>query len=68
MYPWAEENNGALLVDVGGGVGGATLPIVSAFHNLKLQVQDLPENREKFLKVRDIIDVGGPVAHIIPNA
>lgn len=51
VYPWSEEVDGALVVDVGGGVGGATLPIVSKFHNLKIQIQDLPENKDKFLEV-----------------
>ncbi|OAA74697.1 O-methyltransferase, family 2 [Akanthomyces lecanii RCEF 1005] len=50
LYPWAEEADGTLVVDVGGGVGGATLPIVTAFTNLKLLVQDLPETEAKFLK------------------
>ncbi|KAH8697070.1 S-adenosyl-L-methionine-dependent methyltransferase [Talaromyces proteolyticus] len=48
LYPWAEEPDHTLVVDVGGGVGGATLPIVSKFQNLTLLVQDLPENKEKF--------------------
>ncbi|OAA59250.1 Cytochrome P450 [Akanthomyces lecanii RCEF 1005] len=50
LYPWAEEADGTLVVDVGGGVGGATLPIVTAFANLILLVQDLPETEAKFIK------------------
>ncbi len=46
-----DEPDGTLLVDVGGGVGGATLPIVNRFGNLRVIVQDLPANHDKFLKV-----------------
>ncbi|KAJ3494431.1 hypothetical protein NLG97_g4079 [Lecanicillium saksenae] len=50
LYPWADEPEETLVVDVGGGVGGATLPIVAAFGNLRLLVQDLPETEIKFRK------------------
>ncbi len=51
VYPWANEPGDSLVVDVGGGVGGATMPIVSKFRHLKLQVQDLAESKDKFLEV-----------------
>ncbi|KAJ3497647.1 hypothetical protein NLG97_g1741 [Lecanicillium saksenae] len=44
LYPWGKELDGALLVDVGGGAGGATLPILKRFKHLKLQIQDLVGN------------------------
>ncbi|PHH62237.1 hypothetical protein CDD81_7297 [Ophiocordyceps australis] len=50
LYPWAKEPDGALVVDVGGGIGGATLPIIKRFTNLKLQVQDREENGLEFIK------------------
>ncbi|PHH68802.1 hypothetical protein CDD82_266 [Ophiocordyceps australis] len=48
LYPWAKEEDGALVVDVGGGIGGATLPIVRRFPKLRVKVQDREENREGF--------------------
>ncbi|KAM3518757.1 hypothetical protein MY4038_010005 [Beauveria bassiana] len=53
LYPWATEPDDSLVVDVGGGVGGATMPIVSKFRHLKLQVQDLAESKEKLLQFID---------------
>ncbi|KAL6704829.1 hypothetical protein ACN47E_007633 [Coniothyrium glycines] len=50
LYPWAREN-GAKIVDVGGGVGGGTLPIVKAFPSLRLVVQDIPDSQPGFEKL-----------------
>ena len=52
VYPWAREN-GAKIVDVGGGVGGGTLPIVKAFPSLRMVVQDIPDSQPGFEKVRE---------------
>ena len=51
VYPWASEKN-AHIVDVGGGIGSATLPIQRAFPDLRLTVQDLPDSAPEFQKVR----------------
>ncbi|KAJ3496496.1 hypothetical protein NLG97_g2620 [Lecanicillium saksenae] len=48
LYPWGNENDQVMVIDVGGGAGGATLPIVAKFPNLRLQVQDRPENENTF--------------------
>ncbi|KJZ74416.1 hypothetical protein HIM_06226 [Hirsutella minnesotensis 3608] len=48
VYPWAEVREGSLIVDVGGGIGGATLPIVNQFKSLQLKIQDLAENSSRF--------------------
>ncbi|KAI1991288.1 hypothetical protein LOZ53_002970 [Ophidiomyces ophidiicola] len=50
LYPWAAEKSGTLVVDVGGGVGGGTMPIIKRFSNLRLLVQDLPTNKGSFHK------------------
>lgn len=50
VYPWDREGQ-ALVVDVGGGVGGATLPILQAFPELRLHVQDLPDSESGFAEL-----------------
>jgi len=50
VYPWAMEGS-AKIVDIGGGVGGGTMPVIKAFENLKLVVQDLPDTRPNFDRV-----------------
>lgn len=50
VYPWSAEKN-AHIVDVGGGIGAATLPILRAFPELRLTVQDLPDSGPEFNKV-----------------
>ncbi|RMD40324.1 hypothetical protein DV735_g4820, partial [Chaetothyriales sp. CBS 134920] len=49
LYPWAVER-GATIIDVGGGVGGATLPVLQAHPSLKLVIQDLPDTEPRFLE------------------
>ncbi|KAJ5407630.1 hypothetical protein N7509_001513 [Penicillium cosmopolitanum] len=49
LYPWAEQKN-AHIVDVGGAIGAATLPILRAFPGLSLTVQDQPESQPLFEK------------------
>jgi tRNA1(Val) A37 N6-methylase TrmN6 len=51
VYSWAEERKGALVVDVGGGAGGATLPVMRKYSHLHLQVQDRPETKKSFEEV-----------------
>lgn len=51
VYPWGAEK-GAHIIDVGGGIGAATLPILRAFPELRLTVQDLPDSGPEFQKVR----------------
>ncbi|EAT79368.2 hypothetical protein HBI56_051040 [Parastagonospora nodorum] len=50
VYPWAMEGN-AKIVDIGGGVGGGTMPVIKAFKDLKLVVQDIPDTRSNFERV-----------------
>ncbi|KAL4890656.1 hypothetical protein BDV59DRAFT_204136 [Aspergillus ambiguus] len=50
LYPWASEKN-AHIVDVGGGIGAATMPIVRAFPNLRLTVQDMEDSAAEFKRV-----------------
>jgi hypothetical protein len=50
VYPWAMEGS-AKIVDIGGGVGGGTMPVIKAFENLKLVVQDIPDTRPNFDRV-----------------
>lgn len=50
VYPWAREH-GAHLVDVGGAIGAATLPLLRAFPGLSLTVQDQPTSEPLFEKV-----------------
>lgn len=50
LYPWSREGN-AKIVDVGGGFGGGTMPVIKAFKNLQLVVQDIPDTRPNFEKV-----------------
>ncbi|KAE8153686.1 S-adenosyl-L-methionine-dependent methyltransferase [Aspergillus avenaceus] len=47
LYPWSSES-GKTIVDVGGGVGAGTLPVLRAFPSLHLIIQDLPESEIKF--------------------
>jgi len=51
VYSWADERKGALVVDVGGGAGGATLPFLRKYGHLHLQVQDRPETKKSFEEV-----------------
>lgn len=51
VYPWNAEKDGALVIDMGGGVGAATLPIINQVSKLKLQVQDLPAVEPQFQQV-----------------
>ena len=39
-FPWASLVPGALIVDVGGGVGGAMMSLFKAFPHLRSAVQD----------------------------
>jgi len=41
-FEWKELADGAVVVDVGGGVGTSAIPIAREFPNLKVIVQDLP--------------------------
>lgn len=41
-FPWGSLPTGGLVVDVGGGMGPATLKLVTAFPHLKYLIQDLP--------------------------
>jgi hypothetical protein len=50
VYPWVREQ-GAKMVDVGGGVGGGSMPVVKRFEDLKLVVQDIPDTQPSFEKV-----------------
>ncbi|KAF2992955.1 hypothetical protein E8E13_000326 [Curvularia kusanoi] len=50
VYPWAREGN-AKIVDVGGGFGGGTMPVIKAFKQLQLVVQDIPDTRPNFEKI-----------------
>ncbi|OJI99541.1 hypothetical protein ASPVEDRAFT_148607 [Aspergillus versicolor CBS 583.65] len=49
LYPWAREK-GAHIVDVGGAIGAATLPVLRAFPGLTLTVQDQPSSKPVFEK------------------
>ena len=60
VYPWAREGN-AKIVDIGGGVGGGTMPVIKAFKDLRLVVQDIPDTRPNFERVCRII----PLEHIV---
>ncbi|KAF2677135.1 S-adenosyl-L-methionine-dependent methyltransferase [Lentithecium fluviatile CBS 122367] len=50
VYPWAREGN-AKIVDVGGGVGGGTMPVIKAFKDLRLVVQDIPDTHPNFERI-----------------
>lgn len=50
VYPWAREGK-AKIVDVGGGVGGGTMPVINEFNDLQLVVQDIPDTQPNFEKV-----------------
>lgn len=50
VYPWERDGN-AKIVDVGGGFGGGTMPVIKAFNKLQLVVQDIPDTRPNFQKV-----------------
>ncbi|KAJ7615368.1 S-adenosyl-L-methionine-dependent methyltransferase [Roridomyces roridus] len=39
-YPWAELAPGSVVVDVGGGVGSAMLPLAREHHHLRIVIQD----------------------------
>lgn len=54
VYPWSAEKR-AHIVDVGGGIGAATLPILRAFPELRLTVQDLPDSGPEFNKVTNTL-------------
>ncbi|KAI0653621.1 S-adenosyl-L-methionine-dependent methyltransferase [Cubamyces menziesii] len=42
-YPWAVLPPGAVLVDVGGGIGSTSLPVAQAHPHLNLVVEDRPQ-------------------------
>ncbi|KAI0324799.1 S-adenosyl-L-methionine-dependent methyltransferase [Cubamyces sp. BRFM 1775] len=42
-YPWAALPSGAVLVDVGGGIGSTSLPVAQAHPHLNLVVEDRPQ-------------------------
>jgi 6-hydroxytryprostatin B O-methyltransferase len=44
-YPWhlLQENNGHLVVDVGGAVGHVSIALAKKYSKLRFEVQDLPE-------------------------
>jgi len=50
VYPWGSQK-GAKIVDVGGGIGAATFPILQANPDLRLTVQDIPDTGPEFQKV-----------------
>ncbi|KAH7350329.1 S-adenosyl-L-methionine-dependent methyltransferase [Pyrenochaeta sp. MPI-SDFR-AT-0127] len=50
VYPWSREGN-AKIVDIGGGVGGGTMPVIKAFKDLRLVVQDIPDTRPNFERI-----------------
>ena len=56
VYPWAREGH-AKIVDVGGGFGGGTMPVIKAFKRLQLVVQDIPDTRPNFEKVCRVISL-----------
>ncbi|KAJ9389153.1 hypothetical protein DTO063F5_2313 [Paecilomyces variotii] len=49
LYPWGSQK-GAKIVDVGGGIGAATFPILQANPDLRLTVQDIPDTGPEFQK------------------
>ena len=69
VYPWASEKN-AHIVDVGGGIGSATLPILRAFSDLRLTVQDLPDSAPEFQEVccPHCLDVRRPMIRILETS
>ncbi|KAH9888544.1 O-methyltransferase-domain-containing protein [Cubamyces lactineus] len=42
-YPWVTLPSGAVLVDVGGGIGSTSLPVAEAHSHLSLVVEDRPQ-------------------------
>ncbi|KAJ7659940.1 S-adenosyl-L-methionine-dependent methyltransferase [Mycena rosella] len=59
VYPWASLPADTIICDVGGGNGHATVPLLKAFPQLKIMVQDLPgvvEQGKEFLNT-EITDV-----------
>jgi len=42
-FPWKELGDGATVCDVGGGIGDISLQLAKAYPNLRLILQDLPE-------------------------
>jgi len=53
-FDWVSLPKGALVVDVGGGVGTIVSVLVKALPNLKFVIQDRPAVIEDGLKVRPI--------------
>ncbi|CAI7663181.1 unnamed protein product [Penicillium pancosmium] len=47
LYPWHLEGT-KTIIDVGGGVGAGTLPILKENPNLRVRIQDRPESESKF--------------------
>lgn len=50
VYPWHLEGT-KTIIDVGGGVGAGTLPILKENPNLRVRIQDRPESESKFHEV-----------------
>lgn len=50
-FDWASLPDGALVVDVGGGIGAPSLPLARAFTGLKVIIQDEAEVTEQGKKV-----------------
>lgn len=42
-FPWASLPKGAVVVDIGGGIGSAALLLAQKHPHLRIIVQDLPE-------------------------
>ena len=52
-FPWASLSPDALIVDVGGGVGGAMMSLYKSFPHLRFAVQDTAKMIEIGHQVRD---------------
>lgn len=55
-YLWSDLPNGTTIVDVGGGVGSASMEISRAHPHLKFVVQDLPQVVQRGQEVSCISD------------
>jgi hypothetical protein len=53
-FPWHELKTDALIVDVGGGVGSASLALLNKFSTFRFVVQDLPRTVLDAKKVREV--------------
>ncbi|KAI0635412.1 S-adenosyl-L-methionine-dependent methyltransferase [Trametes polyzona] len=45
-FPWQDLHDGALVVDVGGGIGSTSMLLAHTFHHLRFVVQDRPQVAE----------------------